>query len=61
MKKTEAIEFFGSKIKLAKALGVAPSAVTQWGETIPQLRAFQIERLTKGKLKAKVLDYKQAS
>ncbi|QHI65490.1 Cro/CI family transcriptional regulator [Pseudomonas aeruginosa] len=50
MKMTEAITHFGSKKKLAQALGISPSAVTMWGESIPELRQYQIERLTKGKL-----------
>lgn len=52
MNKSIAIKHFGSGIKLAKALKIKPSAVYQWPETIPRLRAFEIERLTKGKLKA---------
>ena len=53
MKTDDAIKFFGGKkIELAKALGLSPSAITQWGETVPELRQFQLERLTKGKLKA---------
>lgn len=52
MKKTTAIKFFGSGVKLAEALKINSSAVYQWPETIPRLRAFEIERLTKGKLKA---------
>ena len=52
MKKTDAINYFGSANVLAKKLNVSKSAVSQWSETIPRLRAFEIERLTKGKLKA---------
>lgn len=53
MKTSDAIQFYGgTKMALSKALGVSPSAITQWGEDIPLLRQYQIERLTKGKLKA---------
>jgi DNA-binding transcriptional regulator YdaS (Cro superfamily) len=45
-------EFFGSKKKLAAALGIHPSAVTMWGETIPESRQYQIQVLSKGKFKA---------
>ncbi|MCQ2994040.1 Cro/CI family transcriptional regulator [Pseudomonas syringae] len=45
-------EFFGSKKKLADALGIRPSAVTMWGETIPKSRQYQIQVLSKGKFKA---------
>lgn len=52
MKKKEAVEFFGSQTALAKAIGVTPQLVYQWGEDVPLLRACQIQVLTKGKLKA---------
>ncbi|WP_335918325.1 Cro/CI family transcriptional regulator [Shewanella algae] len=56
MKTKAAIEYFGGKrggrTKLAKALGISPSSVSQWAEDVPQLRAFQLERLTNGELKA---------
>lgn len=61
MKKSEAIAHFGSASKLATAIKIAPAAVSQWGETIPQLRAYQIERLTGGKLKAEEPELKKAS
>lgn len=50
MKKSEAIAHFGTQTQLAKALGITHSSVSQWGEEIPELRAFQIERLTEGQL-----------
>lgn len=54
MKTADAIQFFGGKkIDLAKAIGVSPSAITQWGDDVPVLRQYQIERLSKGKLKAR--------
>lgn len=55
MKTKDAISHFGNKLKLAKALSVSKSAISQWGDDVPELRAFQIERLTAGKLKATVL------
>ena len=45
-------QFFGNKRKLAAALGVSPSAVTQWCGVIPEGRKYQIQILTEGKLKA---------
>ncbi|WP_339542555.1 Cro/CI family transcriptional regulator [Pseudomonas sp. JAI120] len=51
MKTKQAAEFFGSKKKLASALGISPSAVTMWGDDVPELRQYQIEQLTKGKVK----------
>mgnify|MGYP000722136419 CR=1 FL=1 len=48
----DAIKYFGSKKKLAEALGIRPSAVTQWGVDIPTTRQFQIQVISKNKLKA---------
>lgn len=47
-----AVKYFGSKAALARALGINKGAVSQWGETIPKGRAYQIEVLTGGQLKA---------
>lgn len=52
MKTKEAADFFGGKRKMAEALGVSPSAVSQWGEFVPLIRQYQIQVVTKGKLKA---------
>jgi len=51
MKTKSAADFFGSKKRLAEALGISPSAVTMWGDDVPELRQYQIERLTRGKVK----------
>ncbi|MBF8642295.1 MULTISPECIES: Cro/CI family transcriptional regulator [Pseudomonas] len=50
MTKTQAINHFGGISRLAKALGITYEAVRQWPEQIPELRQFQIERLTEGAL-----------
>lgn len=60
MKTKDAILHFGSKSQLAKNLGVTKGAISQWPDDVPQLRAYQIERLTKGKLKADLPQIKQA-
>lgn len=52
MKKTDVIGYFGSISATAKALGISHVAVGKWGGVIPQGRAYQIEVLTGGKLKA---------
>ena len=52
MKTVDAIAFFKNKNRLAKALGITRCSVSHWGENVPALRAYQIERLTNGKLKA---------
>lgn len=56
----QAIEHFGSQSALARALGIEPPSVAEWKTNgrIPQLRQFQIELVTGGKLKA---DQTQAS
>jgi DNA-binding transcriptional regulator YdaS (Cro superfamily) len=52
VKKSDVLSYFGGVDKTAKALGITHVAVSRWGETIPQGRAYQIEVLTGGKLKA---------
>ncbi|MCT8874176.1 Cro/CI family transcriptional regulator [Shewanella xiamenensis] len=54
MKKVAAIAHFGSQVKLAAAIGVSQAAISKWPDDVPELRAYQIELLTKGKLKAGV-------
>ncbi|WP_323115400.1 Cro/CI family transcriptional regulator [Pseudomonas guariconensis] len=52
MKTRDAANHFGSKKKLAEALGIQPSAVTMWGEFVPISRQYQIQILSNGKLVA---------
>ncbi|MCT8866285.1 Cro/CI family transcriptional regulator [Shewanella xiamenensis] len=61
MKTSDAVQHFNGKSKLAKALGINPASVSQWGDDVPALRAFQIERLTDGKLKAGALQLPNAN
>jgi DNA-binding transcriptional regulator YdaS (Cro superfamily) len=51
MKTSAAVALFKTKSNLAKKLGITHSSVSQWGEDVPELRAYQIERLTLGTLK----------
>lgn len=51
MKKADAVAHFGTHEKLANALGISRASVSQWGEDVPELRAFQLERITNGALK----------
>jgi len=37
-----AIKVFGSRRKLADALGVSTQATYQWGDTVPKLRAYEV-------------------
>lgn len=52
MKTKDVADHFGGKKKLADALGISPSAVSMWGDEIPDTRQFQIQVLTQGKFKA---------
>lgn len=52
MKTKTAIEYAGSATALADLLDITPSAITQWGEEVPPARQMQLQRLSKGKLKA---------
>ncbi|MDO1509499.1 MULTISPECIES: Cro/CI family transcriptional regulator [Neisseria] len=47
----DVIDFYGTKIAVARALGISPSAVTQWKEIVPEKQAYRIQRMTGGKLK----------
>ncbi|HHE7967379.1 MULTISPECIES: Cro/CI family transcriptional regulator [Serratia] len=51
MHKEEAINFFGSKTKLAKAAGVSQASVSRWGDIIPERRAARLAELTNGALR----------
>ena len=53
MKKDTVIQHFGGIRKTARALGISHVAVLRWGNDIPLGRAYQIEVMTKGELKAK--------
>jgi len=53
MKTQDVIDFFGSRKKVAEKLGVKDvSAISHWGDSVPELRQYQIQVLTKNKLKA---------
>ena len=54
MKKYDAIKRFGTQSKSAEDLNVSQAAISKWPEDIPPLRAYQIEQLTQGALKAEV-------
>ena len=52
MKTSVVVKHFNGKSNLAKALGISPASVSQWSDDVPELRAYQIERLTNGVLTA---------
>lgn len=45
MKTRQAIELAGNAASLAKLLGITPSAITQWGENVPEKRVWQMRLL----------------
>jgi DNA-binding transcriptional regulator YdaS (Cro superfamily) len=47
-----AIRKFGSAAALARALGIKRQSVHDWGDEVPEGRAYQLEVLTNGELKA---------
>ena len=52
------IEFFGSQVKLAKQLKIQRQYVNAWckqGDDMPFKYAYEIERLTEGKITARNL------
>lgn len=61
MTKEDAVNHFGGPAKLAKVLGIASQAVSQWGEFVPEGRAYQLQHITKGKLKVEAKPMKQVS
>lgn len=52
MKKADVIAHFGGVTETAKALGIKSQAVSQWPEDVPELRVYQIEKVTHGALKS---------
>ena len=50
MLKSDVKKYYGSFVKAAQALGVSPSAISQWGDVIPEKQAYRLENLTQGKL-----------
>jgi hypothetical protein len=47
MKMDIAVDFFGSKAELARAIGVKPVTVVSWGDTVPYLRRGQVRAAMK--------------
>ena len=50
MRKQKAISHFGGVLELARALKINRSAVYQWKDQVPPLRAAQLQALTGGAL-----------
>jgi hypothetical protein len=50
MLKKDVVEHFGTQERVALVLGISRQAVQMWGDVVPLLRAYQLERRTGGKL-----------
>jgi len=61
MKKQDVLSHFGGVTKTANALGINKATVSCWGEVIPKGRAYQIEVLTGGQLKANPIHFTPVS
>jgi len=55
MDKTKIIRHFGGVAATAGALGISRNAVYKWGEEVPMLRQYQIEKLTNGEFRAEAV------
>lgn len=53
MQKKDVIKHYKGVGRLALALGVSPSSISQWPEEVPLLRQYQIEVISGGRFKAK--------
>jgi hypothetical protein len=51
MRKTIAIDFFGSPAALARSLGISRQSVHGWKELVPEGKASRLERMTGSRLK----------
>jgi len=51
MLKADVLAHFKSQAEVAKALAISAQAVSNWGTRVPPLRAAQLHRLTRGKLR----------
>ena len=49
MRTEDAVEVFRTKEALAKAIGISPSAVYQWGDTVPMSRRESIRLAMRAK------------
>lgn len=50
MKKQDVLTHFGGPSALAKVLRISPAAVSGWPDVIPKGRAFELEKVTEGRL-----------
>ncbi len=58
MKTKQAVKVYGSEVAVARLLGVSRQAVNKWNGIIPLKRALTLERLSGGRLKLHLSDYR---
>lgn len=51
MRTEQAIQFYGSKAALARALNIRQPSIYSWGDLVPLGRAYELQDLTQGALK----------
>jgi len=56
IKTVDAINLAGNKSKLSRMMGVNRSAVTRWGEYVPELVAWKLNHMEKGNIKSVFLN-----
>lgn len=61
MQKSDAIQYFGSAPKLARALGLTRQAIYQWPDTVPDLYQYKLAAITDGALRVSSLPAGSAS
>lgn len=59
MKTKDAIAHFGTATAVADAVGISKAAVSQWGDRVPVASALMLERVTDGKLRFNLADYRR--
>jgi transcriptional repressor of cell division inhibition gene dicB len=53
MKTKAVLAFFdGNQRQISRVLGITPPSVCEWGDVVPEVHAYRLERITGGKLKA---------
>ena len=57
MLKRDVKDHFGTYAAAADVLGITKSAISQWPETVPELWAYKIQAITRGRLKINPLTY----
>ena len=51
MRKSDVLAHFKTATAAAKAIGITKSAVSQWGDVVPEDKAYRYEVVTRRKLK----------